>query len=205
MAAYDATLLPDLSTEAPAGENLELDPMFGELERAAKGRPETGSGETVNPATPPDWQETEAIAVGLLERTRDLRVFAYLAVARLHLAGLPGFAEMLHQIRWELEHRWQHVHPQLDPEDDDSATMRANALLRLQDPASVLRPLRDLPLAGTAARGTVSFRDIAVSRGQLEAEPGRDKASEKFIQGTFRETDGRATERLRRSDTPGGG
>jgi type VI secretion system protein ImpA len=189
VAPYDATLLPDLSTEAPAGENLELDPMFGELERAAKGRPETQYGETVNPATPPDWQETEAIAVGLLERTRDLRVLAYLAVARLHLAGLPGFAEMLHQIRWELEHRWQHVHPQLDPEDNNDATMRANALLRLQDPASVLRPLRDLPLAGTAARGTVSFRDIAVSRGQLEAEPGRDKASEKFIQGTFRETD----------------
>ena len=50
-------------------------------------------------------------------------------------------------------------------------------------------PCGILPLAGTAVRGTVSFRDIAVSRGQLEAEPGRDKTSEKFIQGTFRETD----------------
>ena len=95
----------------------------------------------MNPATPADWQETEAIAVGLLERARDLRVLAYLAVARLHLAGLPGFAEVFHQIRSELEHRWQHVHPQLDPEDNNDPTVRST-------PCSGCRILRVLRHCG---------------------------------------------------------
>ncbi len=129
----------------------------------------------INAAVPPDWKDTEALALNLLERTRDLRVLSYLAVARLHLTGLSGFAEVLSQIRWQLEHRWPHVHPQLDPEDANDPTLRANALLRLRDPIGVLRGIRDLPLADTP-RGTVSWRDIATARGLIEPEPGRNQA-----------------------------
>jgi type VI secretion system protein ImpA len=185
--AVETAMLPDLTEEAPAGENLELHPDFGALEWAAQGRPETQYGDTINPAVPPDWRETEALALNLLERTRDLRVLTHLAVARLHLMGLPGFAEVLGQIRWELEHHWPHVHPQLDPEDANDPALRANALLRLRDPTGVLRCIRDLPLADTP-RGTVSWRDIAIARGLVEPEPGRDKQSEAFIRGTFQAT-----------------
>jgi type VI secretion system protein ImpA len=182
-----AAMLPDLTEDAPAGENLELDPDFGALERAAQGRPETQYGDTINPAVPPDWKETEALALNLLERTRDLRVLTYLAVARLHLTGLSGFAEVLSQIRWQLEHRWPHVHPQLDPEDAHDPTLRANALLRLRDPIGVLRGIRDLPLADTP-RGTVNWRDIATARGLIEPEPGHTKLSDAFICGAFQAT-----------------
>jgi len=188
LAPLDSTPLPDLSDSAPAGENLELDPDFGALERAAQGKPETQYGDTINPATPPDWKETQALATTLLDRTRDLRVLTHLAVARLHLAGLPGFAEVLTQIRDQLENRWEQVHPQLDPEDDNDPTLRANALFRLQDPANVLRPLRDLPLANTPMTGPVSWRDIAVFGGHIEPEPGREKMTEAFIRGAFSKT-----------------
>ena len=151
--------------------------------------PKRRYGDTINPATPPDWQETEAIALALLERTRDLRVMTHLAVARLHRSGVPGFADMLSQIRWQLENRWQQVHPQLDPEDSNDPTLRANALFRLRDPASVLRPLRDMPLAATPQGGTVCWRDIAVSRGALDPEPGRERRTEGFVRGVFQNTD----------------
>ena len=48
-------------------ENLELDPDFGALERAAQGKPETQYGNTIEPAIPPDWKETATLAVGLLQ------------------------------------------------------------------------------------------------------------------------------------------
>jgi type VI secretion system protein ImpA len=182
-------LLPDLSEASPAGENLELDLEFGELERAAQGKPETQYGETINPAVPPDWGETEAVALRLLDRTRDLRVLTHLAVARLNVSGLPGFAEVLAQIREQLESRWEQVHPQLDPEDDNDTTLRANALFQLQDPANVLRTLRDLPLAVSPRTGPITWRDIAVLNGQAEPEAGRDRPTEAYIRGAFRDTD----------------
>ena len=189
MTSVPPITLADLPPDALAGPNLELDAQFGALERAARGRPETQFGSTVEPATPPDWAEAASLALALLGQTRDLRVLAHLAVARLHLAGVPGFAGVLAAIRAQLEGNWDAVHPQLDPEDDFDPMQRANALLRLQDPAGVLRPLRDMPLASPPRDRTVSWRDIAVLGGVVEAEPGRERLSEAAIQGAFRATD----------------
>ena len=151
----------------------------------------------INPATPPDWKETEALALALLERTRDLRVMTHLAVARLHLSGPPAYAEVLGQIRHQIEDRWEKVHPHLDPEDNNDPTLRANALFRLQDPVNVLRPLRDQPLATTPLTGPVSWRDIAIFRGQFEPEQGREKRTEAFIRAAFNKTDPERLQALR--------
>jgi type VI secretion system protein ImpA len=182
-------LLADLSEASPAGANLELDIEFGALERAAQGKPETQYGDIINPAVPPDWRETEAIALRLLERTRDLRVLTHLAVSRLHLSGIAGFAAVLGQIREQVQDRWREVHPQLDQDDGDDTTLRANALLRLQDPPNVLRTLRDLPLADSPRTGPITWRDVAVFNGTAEPEPGREKPTEAFLLGGFRDTD----------------
>lgn len=197
MSPLDATALHDISDDLPAGENLELDPGFGALERAAQGKPETQYGDVINTATPPDWKETEACAVALLERTRDLRVLAHLAVARLHLAGPLAYAQVLAQIRNQIENRWEQVHPHLDPEDGNDPMLRSNALFRLQDPANVLRRLRDLPLANSQQTGPVSWRDIAICRGKLEPEPGREKRTEAFIRAVFAKCDAERLQVLR--------
>ncbi len=187
--ALDAiSLLPDISDGSPAGENLELDPDFGALERASRGKPEQQYGDTIIPAEPADWKQAESLAAALQGRTRDLRVMTHLAIARLNLYGIPAFAEVLAQIRLQIEERWDHVHPQLDPEDDNDPTLRANALFRLQDPANVLRPMRDLPLATSPQTGPIRFRDIAVFRGTLEPEEGKEKPSEALIRGAFSRT-----------------
>ena len=197
MSAADIVLLADISETSPSGDNLELDPDFGEMERAAEGTNETQYGDTITPGTPPDWKAVETLALSLLERTRDLRVLMQLAVARLHLASVPGFAEVLTQIRHQIETRWDQVHPRLDPEDDNDPTLRTNTLVCLQDPRNVLRTLRELPLARAPGAGTVTWRDIAVNQGRLPPEPGREKHTEAFIQGVFNDTDRARLEQLR--------
>jgi type VI secretion system protein ImpA len=194
-----AEMFPDLSAEMPAGENLELDVEYGALERAALGRPETQYGETITPATPPDWHEAETTALRLLERTRDLRIMVHLAVARLHLSGVPAFADILTQIRLQLEKHWAEVHPQLDAEEDNDPTLRSNVLYQLGDPARVQRPLRDLPLANAARTGPVSWRDIEVFLGAVEPDPGKKKPTEALIRDAFEKTDQTALAHLRQA------
>jgi type VI secretion system protein ImpA len=189
MSLLIATMLPDLSEASPAGENLEHDPDFVAMERAAERKPETQYGDVITPAMPPDWKEVDALASTLLERTRDLRVLVHMAVARLNLSGPPAFAEVLAQIVHQLETRWDVVHPRLDPEDDNDPTLRANTLSRLRDERNVLRALRDLPLARTAQTGTICWRDIAIFHGQIDPEPGHEKPSESLIHGAFNNTD----------------
>lgn len=190
-------LVADIPGGEPTGANLEFDADFGALERAAQGKPEQQYGGTIIPAEPPDWKTVEELGVALTERTRDLRVLVLLALARLHLGGLPAFAEVVSGIRALLETRWEQLHPQLDPEDDNDPTLRANALLRLADPAMVLRPVRDLPLANGARVGRVAWRDIAIATGALEPDEGRERLSEAQLRGAFAETDQTALDSVR--------
>jgi type VI secretion system protein ImpA len=187
------TPLADLSDDAPSGENLEFDPDFSALERACTGKAEAQYGDTIIPAVPPEWKEALPLAESLLERTRDLRIMVLLAMTRLNLQGIPAFAEVVAQIRQQVEERWDTVHPQLDPEDDNDPTLRANALFRLQDPSWVMRVLRDVPLVTTQQTGPVSWRDISIFEGTVEPEEGAEKMTEAFIRGAFGKTN---TERL---------
>ena len=177
--------LPAPAESPPAGPNLELDPAFGEMERAAQGKPESQFGSTIEAATPPDWKEAATLATALLERTRDLRVLTMLAIAKLNLNDIVTFAAALSSIRDHIESMWDDVHPQLDPEDDNDPLLRANALLLLSDAGRVLRPLRDLPLATPGRARPVSWRDIAISTGAMEAEADREKLTEAQVRGAF--------------------
>ena len=181
--------LTPISADRPAGENLEFDPDFGALERAAQGKGEQQFGATIVAAEEPDWKDVESQALALLTRSRDLRVLTLLAVTRLRLYGVPGFASVVACGRGLLEGMWAAVHPQLDAEDDNDPTLRANALLRLGDPARVLRVLRDLPLAISPRAGRISWRDIGIASGALELPDGREKLTENVIRGAFQDSD----------------
>jgi type VI secretion system protein ImpA len=189
MAPLDLTgELPDLDADAPAGPNLEFDGEFGELERAAQGKPEQQYGGTVIPAEEPNWKEVAAQAAALLDRTHDLRVLVHLAIARLQLSGLADFVAVLGLTRQQLESRWEHVHPQLDPEDDNDPTLRANALLQLAEPVRVLRLLRDMPLAVSRRDGPVSWRMIGMANGTIESESAQEKKTDTVIRAAFIDT-----------------
>ena len=193
--------LPDIEADAPAGPNLELDAEFGALERTAQGTPERQAGDKVIAAEDPVWKDVAAGAAALLERTYDLRLLVHLAVARLHMGGatggLPGFAEVLATTAGLMEQRWEHVHPQLDPEDDNDPMFRANALLPLTHPTRVLKLLRNLPLAASQRAGVVTWRTIAVSLGTLETEDAAEKQTEAEIRAAFIDTPSEKVETLR--------
>ena len=191
-----AAPLPDIASDAPAGPNLEFDAAFSEFERAAQGKPEQQYGATVVAAEEPDWKELVSSGWALLERTYDLRVFAQLAVGRLQREGLTGYAETLALIRQVLETRWIDVHPQLDAEDDNDPTLRANALLTVAEPVRVLRTLRTMQLARSARAGSVSWRDVAVSNGTIEVDDETTKLTDAMITAAFRETDPMALAKL---------
>lgn len=182
-------ILPDLPDGTPAGPDLGLDAQFNEMETAAKGKAEAQYGNTIEAATPPDWVLTANLADALLTRTRDLRVFTFLSVARLHLAGIPGFAEGLGMIRASLEQGWDTVHPNLDPEDDNDPMPRANALLLLRNPVTVLRALREAPLAGLPRMKPVTFRDLAILAGTPDADPAYTGPGDAEVRDTFARTD----------------
>jgi type VI secretion system protein ImpA len=194
------TLLEVVSEDSPAGPNLEFDPDFGALERVAQGKPEQQYGGTIIPAEEPDWKEVESQASALLERTRDLRVLGQLAVSRLHLSGLPAYAEVVSMTRQLLETRWDEIHPQLDPEEDNDPTLRGNALLRLAHPGDVLRCLRTLPLARSARIGQYSWRDVGIATGTIESSDEK-KPTEAVIRGAFEDTDPARLDAIRNAAT----
>ncbi len=180
--------LPDLDTDAPAGPNLEFDSAFGELERSAQGKPEQQYGGTVIPAEDPDWKDVVSQAEALLDRTYDLRILVLLAVGQLQISGIAEFFKVIAAIRQLLENRWAFIHPQLDPDDDNDPTFRANALLTLADTVRVLRPLRILPLAASRRDGPVSWRTIGIFTGAIDTEDSTERKSEQVIRAAFVET-----------------
>src|SRR5688572_22279240 len=154
MAVIDLNLLLQPVTEgAPCGENLEYDPAFGELERIAKGKEERRAGAEVIPAEEPKWPEVAEAADGLLDRTRDLRVVAYLTHAALNVDGLPGIAAGLQVVHGWLQTFWDSVYPHLDKDDDNDPTLRINSLAALDSREGIIRSLARVPLVVSRAAG----------------------------------------------------
>ena len=165
-------LLQEISAEAPCGEDLEYDTAFGEMARAAQGRPEQQMGDTLSEAEEPAWREVRGKALDLLSRTKDLRVGVYLARALVHTDGLPGLGDSLALLKGFVERYWETVHPQLDPEDGNDPTMRVNTLTGLCDPEAVLNTVREAPLVSSRALGRFSLRDVEIASGKLAAPSG---------------------------------
>ncbi len=161
-------LIQEMSAEVPCGENLEYDPEFGELERAAQPKPEQQFGDTVVDAEMPQWRDVQKLALNLFTRTKDLRVATYLTRALVQNAGFIGLADGLAVIAGLLETHWDHVHPQLD-EDDDDPTFRINSLLPLTDAETMLPNVRQAPLVSSRAIGRFSLRDLEIAGGKLSA------------------------------------
>lgn len=201
MAQIDiASLLLPISEDAPCGDNLEYDPAFGELERAAQGTPERVMGNLVIPAVEPDWGDVRDKALALFERTKDLRVAVLLLHGALKTGGLPAFAQVLGLIRALLVDFWETVHPQLDKDDNDDPTLRMNSLLVLNDRTGVIASLGRCPLVSSRAVGRVTLRDIRVASGEVAPQNDEEASrldsaliSAAFMDGSFEELQANST------------
>jgi type VI secretion system protein ImpA len=160
-------LLAEVSASAPCGDNLEYDPAYGELERAAAGKEEQQFGDTVVPAEAPNWREVRRRAIDLLKQSKDLRIGMYLTRALLHTAGFAGLCDGVLLLERLVERFWDQAHPQLDPDDDNDPTTRVNTLMTLCSATAVLGPLRETPLVALRSVGSFTLRDVQIAAGEL--------------------------------------
>jgi type VI secretion system protein ImpA len=146
-------------------------------------------GDTIIPGTGPDWKGVAEQVDDLNQRTRDLRVLTYGALADLSTKGPKAFSESLNSLNACMENFWASIHPQLDADDDDDATMRLNCLQILNDYEMVSFGLERAPLIQVRGLGSFSLRDIELAEGKTKPV-GDEKAQDiGLIQGAFGNAD----------------
>jgi type VI secretion system protein ImpA len=182
-------LLGEISPLEPCGANLEYDPIFLELEQAVKGKPEVQYGGTITPEIPPDWKSVKALSLQLLARSHDLRIALPLSRALLKTQGMTGFSAGLTLVERLLATRWESLHPQLDPSDDNDPMLRINTLAALCESSTMLRDVRETILIGSRAHGRFSLRDIDIVTGELDMPKGEEKLTLAVIDAAFLDVD----------------
>ncbi len=167
MAIEIEKFLTEITPENICGDDLEYDAEFMVLEQEVQGKEEQTMGDSVIEAEPPNWREVKKQAEKILARTRDLRVCVYLLKALTETEGILGLADGMALLKQTTEKFWQHVHPELDPDDDNDPTERINILMSLCDFDSFLKPLQYISLVESKALGRFSLRDIQIANGTI--------------------------------------
>jgi len=189
MATIDLeSLLTEISPDTPAGENLEYDPAFAELDRLAARKPEQVIAGANDEAEVIDWKRIRQDSSGLLLRSKDLRSAVLLTRALVNLEGFAGLADGLLLIKGLLEKFWDGLHPELDLDDDNDPTMRINVLVSLTDRDAMLNAVSEAPLASLKGLGEFGLRDIQKAESGAPAEEGEpESASMATINAVFLE------------------
>ncbi len=195
-------LLAEISPDAPCGEDISYDADFLELERIAQGKAETQVGDYVQEREEPDWKQVYSQSLALLDRSRDLRLILYLTASSLRLKGLTSFRDGLALMRGVVERYWDHLFPQLDPEDDNDPLERINIISALspastamndQDPMKFIPRLMEIPLCTPedARLPRASLRQIMLASGEITAPETEASAipSMQIIDAAFEQTD----------------
>ena len=172
-----------VSQLSPCGENMEYDPRMMALEEDIVGKPEQQMGDSIIPATPPNWKDILKNAASLLEDTRDLRVFIYWTAAQLAREGLSGLYEGLQHILSFSTEAWDELWP---VPDDGDVQERLSAFALLSPMAgsfdadmTVVQLLLDQKLCFSHAVGSYSLRDIR------EAQETGNEEARKLIRAAY--------------------
>jgi type VI secretion system protein ImpA len=191
-AVWDAeALLEPISAEQPCGQNLDEAPvlpgaqtailsdfdalrLFGQT-RSPEAPPEVedseeGGREAAKVRPPIEWDRLRAEAIEGLQKTKDLRLLAYLATALLRTDGLGAFTGTITTAAQWLDAYWPQVYPLLDEGD---AMARRSALNCFADPMAVVDRVWRQPLVSSRQHGRFSLRDLEVAQGQVQ--PARNE------------------------------
>ncbi len=181
--------LEKISSESPCGDYLEYDADYQEMERLSKGSPEIQYGESITAAEEGDWQAVRKKALSLLERTRDIYVAVYLAMAEVRLANLSGVSQSFSLIAGLLDQFWDDVHPIKDPEDS-YPILRMNVLATLNDLERFIKPIRNIPLTASTIF-PLSLRAYEITIGKIEpvsADDSETKLTEDQLAASFKDS-----------------
>ncbi len=167
-------LMLAVSLDAPSGTDLEYDPDFSRMEKAAQGTPDQEFGSTKIEGVPANWDEVHDAAISILRRSKDLRAATYLAEAELSRTGIVGFRNALEVISVYIDKFWETVFPLLDADDDNDPTIRINSLAGLCKVGGVIRQLRVTAILLSRSVGKFSWTDCAIAKGELPVPAGMD-------------------------------
>ncbi len=171
---YDKLLEP-LSDEEPCGPDLDeegdddfINYTFGAEDRLPTRFFDADSGAPFDKSTVDLKSEIKQIAK-LLETSRDLRLLSL--DARFHcLSGnIIGFSEAIQASAQLIEKFWENIHP---IGTDDNFFMRQNILETLSSRITVLLPLQFAALVNDKRNGNITFRQHAISLGEVEPREG---------------------------------
>ncbi|MDR1986853.1 MAG: type VI secretion system protein TssA [Treponema sp.] len=162
----------------PAGQNLEYDPLYLELDALAVEVPDSFIGESKHQGREPDWKKLSKNCLELWKKTRDLRVAVYLVIAEAVTGGLAGLVAGLKLPVFLVKELWDSFYPQLDPEYDDDPLERLNILAMLSpqegsinDPVMFIPRFREVRLVPSLK---YTLRDLLISLNEIEVRD--DKA-----------------------------
>jgi len=189
-------LLEPIAENSPCGENLDYKPELTRLEALLQFGDSTSPDARPDPRDPTKkvsaaWQDIKAQALGGLEKSKDIRLLAYLGCASLRTDGLPAFADTLSVASQWLKAYWNDTYPRLDGKD---STMRKTALENFADQAAVIDGLRRVPLVRSRVHGVFSFRDLEIVNGQLSPAASEPKPDQARIKAAFAEMPSEAYE-----------
>ncbi len=145
-------LLAPISGDNPAGENLRYDGTYDLLKEARRADEALAQGEWERELKVAEWPKVIEIATqALSSKAKDLQVGAWLAEALVRNDRLDRFAGLrdgLQLMRQLQERFWDHLYPEIDPEDEEGPLRaRANVLEALDNWLAVA--IKEVPLTNS--------------------------------------------------------
>ncbi len=207
MIDIDALSRP-IDDNEPAGPDLEYSGV-AELERFAAGTPGTidPSTQELVGAEEPNWRKVAEMATGLMGKTKDLRVAAWLTRAELANRGLPGLADGMKLIATLVENFWETLYPMLDRDEGDDPIERLNVLANLSpDPAqaygsasteALLRTLRGTVIVESREVGRFTVRDLDYVLGRMQPPAGQTAPAAGLLAAAWKTGDATANQEKR--------
>jgi type VI secretion system protein ImpA len=126
-----------------------------------------------------DFPAAFTTAARLKTRTHDLRLNLIVAKLSILNRDFYGFADEVAQVRWFLETHWEDVHPRA--ETGKFATRLAQ-LGTLDDGPVIVLPLQYATLLQTERDGSLNFRAVMVTMGEVKLREGEKLASSSAIE-----------------------
>ncbi|MGL5784206.1 MAG: type VI secretion system protein TssA [Alphaproteobacteria bacterium] len=171
----EKALLP-LSQDRPSGVSLRYDPFYDAIREARRNEdPLLPQGVWESETKKADWGQVSNLCLqGLLERSKDLQLMAWLLESWTALEGLKGLDRGLQWLRRLSETFWTSLHPELD---EDGASLRVASYVWIDDklPQVILNLAISKPEKGnlrsfSLAEWFASQRLEAMSRKQEDPE-----------------------------------
>lgn len=143
-----------ISTQTPAGIDIEYDSRFLEIQRLSEGKPEQQFGDTIIEGEGPDWATIEKLCTQLLSESKDLRVLCFYTQALTARYGIAGFKAGCEAISKNIDNYWDEIYPLMVDEDNEPDSFyRINALNLLLSEVGVIKQLNNAKLLNNALSG----------------------------------------------------